>query len=273
MLEAESKYQASLQYTQSHNRGGLTNVSDDFYECVLSVESACKQHFTLHLFHKHKWNSCKVGREAVRKDPAVKAAFNTLMSNAVCNSNIGSDVTGVVQQRLLKRYLNMRCKEFVKVLKREMKYEKVKEHRKKVQQKKSKTTNGSKAIVHQLIEDTSTNKAVAFHTLKAIAAKGKGSFAQISKKEAHFICHLFGIKFKKSETKDKLDLLLINKINEAHEMTYHSKCTQQELNMIRENKKCTACDAHGEALRTLSNITNVINTSQTSTSSAAVTHY
>jgi hypothetical protein len=194
------------------------------------------------------------------------------MSNVGSNSNVGSDITGVVQQRMLKRYLNMRCKEFVKVLKREMKYEKVKEHRKKVQEKKSKTANGSRAIVRQLIEDTSTNKAVAFHTLKAIAAKGKGSFAQISKKEAHFICRLFGIKFKKSQTKDKLDLLLINKINDANEMTYHSRCTQQELNVIGDNKKCTVCDANREVLGTLSNIANVINSSQTSASSDTVAH-
>jgi hypothetical protein len=106
---------------------------------------------------------------------------------------------------------------------------------------------------------------VALHTLKAIAAKGKGSFAQISKKEAHFICHLFGIKFK-----DKLDLLLINKINDANEMTYHSRCTQQELNVIGDNKKCTVCDANREVLGTLSNITNVTNSSQTSARSDTV---
>lgn len=84
----------------------------------------------------------------------------------------------------------MRCKEFVKVLKQEMKCEKVKDHRKKVQERKQKNTSGIKGIIHQLTEDTSTNKAVAFHTLKAIAAKGKGSFIPLSKNEFHFIIYL-----------------------------------------------------------------------------------
>jgi hypothetical protein len=149
---------------------------------VLSIESACKQQFTINSFHKHKWNACKVGREAVRKDTAVVSAFNKLMSNVACEMNIGSEVKGMVQRRILKRYLNMRCKEFVKVLKQELKYKKTKEHRKKVQERKQKLTNGTKALVHQLIEDSSTGKAVSFHTLKALAAKGIGNFTKITKK-------------------------------------------------------------------------------------------
>ena len=78
---------------------------------------------------------------------------------------------------------------------------------------------------------------MAFHILKAIAAKGKGSFTQLSKNEFHFICHLFAIKFKKSETEDKLDLLLIDKINNASEIIYPDKCTKQELKIITESNK------------------------------------
>ena len=165
----------------------------------------------------------------------------------------------------------MRCKEFVKILKQEMKCEKVKEHRKKVQERKQKNTSGIKGIIHQLTEDTSTNKAVAFHTLKAIAAKGKGSFTQLSKNEFHFICHLFAIKFKKSETKDKLDLLLIDKINNASEIIYPDKCTKQELKIITESNKCTLCHNQRDILGTLS-ISNPTNHSQSSANPGADAH-
>ena len=100
----------------------------------------------------------------------------------------------------------MRCKEFVKMLKLELKFEKTKEHTKRVQERKQKVANGSKVTLRQLIEDSSEDKAVSFHTLKALAAKGKGNFfMQISKVDGHFICHLFGIPFKKSYNKDKLE--------------------------------------------------------------------
>jgi transposase-like protein len=110
-----------------------------------------------------------------------------------------------------------------------------------VQERKQKLTNGTKALVHQLIEDSSTGKAVSFHTLKALAAKGIGNFTKITKKEAHFICHLFGIEFQKSYNKEKLELLLINGINVAKEMTYPNRCTQEELDMVTVNKKCKVC--------------------------------
>ena len=140
-LEEESRHKASLQYMQSHNRGGLTNVSDDFYEYTLALETSCKSHFTINAFQKHRWNACKVAREQVRKDSHVISSFNKLMASTPRTENGDSvDVKGAIQARLMKRYLNMRCKEYVKVIKREMSYEKQKEHRKKVQEK-SKAAN------------------------------------------------------------------------------------------------------------------------------------
>ena len=65
-LEDTSKHQESLQYVQSHNRGGLTNITDGFYEFTLAMETSCKQHFTIDAFHNHKWNACKVVRDLVK---------------------------------------------------------------------------------------------------------------------------------------------------------------------------------------------------------------
>lgn len=248
----------------------MANVSDDLYEFTLSVETSCKQHFNVNSFHKHKWDSCKIGREEVRKDPMVTIAFNKLMSTIDADesgdSTIDVNVKGAIQSRIMKRYLNMRCKEFVKVIKREMKCEKSKEHRKKVQEKKNKAKNGGKDVLRQLTEDHCDNKTAEFFTLKAMAAKGKNNFTKMTKNELHFICHLFGIKFKESETKDKLSSVLINKINYAQEMTHPTRCTTEELNAIhaRKNKKCASCDANREVLGILTNIANVSNSVQAS---------
>lgn len=236
---------------QSHNRGGLTNVSDDFYEYSLAVETSCKKHFTIDAFLQHRWSACKVAREQVRKDSSVIASFNKLMSSTPRTEKFdGSDVTGTIQNRLMKRYLNMRCKEYVKVIKRDLSYEKQKEHRKKVQEK-SKATNGKNAFnVPQMLNDTSDKKNVSFYTLKAMSAKGKDAFWNITKSEIHFLYHLFGLKFKKSKSKAILSEELVSKITNAQEMKHPDMCTIDNLNSIEEDTKCTRCSNAREVLQT-----------------------
>ena len=55
------------------------------------------------------------------------------------------DLKESIRTRIMKRYLNMRCKEFVKVVKNDLNCEKEKQHRKKVQEKTKKniTTQGT----------------------------------------------------------------------------------------------------------------------------------
>jgi cell fate (sporulation/competence/biofilm development) regulator YmcA (YheA/YmcA/DUF963 family) len=99
-LEDNSKHQASLQYIQSHNRG-LTNVSDEYYEYTLAVETS--------------WDSCKIARDEVKEDPQVKMAFDKLVSTPDLLSTVHQGIAKTVNNRLSRRYLNMRCKEYVKV--------------------------------------------------------------------------------------------------------------------------------------------------------------
>ena len=242
---------------QSHNRGGLTNVLDDFYEYTLAVETSCKSHFTIDAFQQHRWSACKVARELVRKDSSVITSFNKLMSSTPrtekCDS---SDVTGTIQTRLMKRYLNMRCKEYVKIIKRDMSYKKQKEHRKKVQEK-SKTANGKNALnVPQMLDNTSDKKNVSFYTLKAMSAMSKDAFKNITKSEIHFLYHLFGLKFKKSKSKAILSEELVSNINNAQEMKHPDMCTVDNLNSIKDTK-CTRCSNAREVLQTLPSNENV----------------
>ena len=260
-LEEESRHKASLQYMQSHNRGGLTNVSDDFYEYTLALETSCKSHFTINAFQKHRWNACKVAREQVRKDSHVISSFNKLMASTPRTENGDSvDVKGAIQARLMKRYLNMRCKEYVKVIKREMSYEKQKEHRKKVQEK-SKAANSKNALnVPQMLNDTSDKKNVSFYTLKAMSAMGKDAFKNMKKSEIHFLYHLFGLKFKKSKTKAILSEELVSKVINAQEMTHPNMCTLDSLNSLKNDTMCTTCTGIREVLQTLPNNENVNST-------------
>ena len=222
------------------------------------METSCKQHFKMDAFHKHKWNACKVVREQVRNDPRVILAFNRLMSSTLLKTDgASSDLKESIRTRVMKRYLNMRCKEFVKVVKRELNYEKVKEHRKKVQEKANKGNNNTKNLISQLCNDTSERKNVSFYTLKAMAATDKDSFMKMTKKEIHLLFHLFGLTFKKSMNKTKLCEKLTASVNNAHEMTNPSSCTINELGKIQDNKKCMKCSSTTEVVRTLPNEGNI----------------
>lgn len=226
----------------------------------------------MHAFHKHKWNACKIVRKQIRNDPKVTLAFNRLMSITLPNKDGNSnDLKESIQSRLMKRYLNMRCKEFVKVVKRELNYEKGKEHRKKVQEKASKGNNNTKNLISQLCNDNSEGKNVSFYTLKAMAATGKDSFMKMTKKEIHFLFHLFGRAFKKSMNKTKLCEELVANINNAHEMKNPSLCTTNELSSIQDNKKCTQCSSTREVLGALSNHGNILPSTQSSNSNQPAT--
>ena len=82
-------------------------------------------------------------RDLVKNDPLVILAFNRLMSSTILNMDDSSGLKELIRTRIMKRYLNMRCNEFVKVVKRELNRQKEKEHRKKVQEKASKAPNRS----------------------------------------------------------------------------------------------------------------------------------
>ena len=86
-----------------------------------------------------------------------------------------------------------------------------------------------------------------------MAATGKDSFIQLTKKEIHFLFHLFGLTFRKSMNKTKLCQELTTGINNAHVMTNPSLCSVNELNSIGENKKCMKCSSTREVAETLPN--------------------
>ena len=204
-------------------------------------------------FHNNKWNVCKVVRKLVKNDPKVISAFNQLLSCAIPKMDGNCDLKESIRTRIMRRYLNMRCKEFVKVVKREFKCEKEKLHRQKVQEKTRKKDNNTRNLICQLCNDSSEGKNASFYTIKALAATGKDSFIQLTKKEIHFLFHLFELTFRKSMNKTKLCEELTTCVNNAHVMTNPSLCSVNELNSIGENKKCTKCSSTREVPETLPN--------------------
>ena len=179
------------------------------------------------------------------------------MSSTIPNMDDSSGLKELIRARIVKRYLNMRCNEFVKVVKFPLNRQKEKKHRKKVKEKASKGHNNTRNLVSQLCNDISEGKNVSFYTLKAMAATGKESFMQLNKKEIHFLFHLFGLTFKKSMNKTKLCEVLATGVNHAHAMTNPSLCTKDELiSSVQENKKCTTCSSTRGVPETIPNQDN-----------------
>ena len=149
-----------------------------------------------------------------------------------------------VFSRILKRYLNMRTKEFIKVVKRTMKYHKTQAHRQKVKKKAEK--KNERVIpqnLREMAQDTSDGKMVSHYTLKAMAVKGLDAFSKLSKEELHLLIHVYSLRFSKSKTKKMLIELLIEGINGKDSIPHPEMLTVEEL-QLRE-KECSRCKVQG----------------------------
>lgn len=123
--------------------------------------------------------------------------------------------------RLLKRYLNMRSKEYIKSLKRELKASKSVALRTALAVKKtrSKITDHLKVTLNGIFEDKSSGKMASHLKLKAFALeKGEAAFVGFTKTQLHYFHSLYGIKFRKSQKKALLSKELHKAVIDAVEI-------------------------------------------------------
>ena len=172
-----------------------------------------------------------LGHETARSHPHVgntttvtsdQGHFQTTLTATVCDKSATNDQHGATRQdeepvgnhkhvlfnRLSKRYLNIRCKEYIKKMKRKLKdTEKKKEHRKQIATHKSTAkTSVTKQLLSSMLLDKTSQKQSSHFLLKSIAAKGKDEFSGLTKPELHFLFHLYKIPFIQSKNKKNFQI-------------------------------------------------------------------
>lgn len=140
----------------------------------------------------------------------------------------------VAYARFLRRFLNMRSKEFISFVKAEIKSTKSKALREALTKKKTKgkASATSKATINDICEDKTDGKLACHLKLKALVLEGKEVLATSSKVQLHFLFLLYGEKFLKSKKKKVLSELLCNAISMKQAMPHPSLANQRCYSLI-----------------------------------------
>ena len=145
--------------------------------------------------------------------------------------------------RVLRRYLNMRSKEFLKKVKRDLKFSKNEALRKALQTRKTKgrESESLKKMIDDLLEDKSPCKLASHLKIKARALTGKDAFTGFSKAHLNFLFLSYGISFKKSKKKKALSELLQMKVAGCEALPCSHTATRaifnKALQLYNEGKK------------------------------------
>lgn len=144
--------------------------------------------------------------------------------------------------RILKRYLNMRSKEYVKVLKQNLNRKKELAHRKKVEGKSGKRKAESqidrvdKFLIDSITNDK-TEECISSHLImKAKAIAGSSVFVKLSKADLHCLFRLYDLKFV-CKTKKILSQMLSERILASDKMLRPDRVQAARFARIRENHK------------------------------------
>lgn len=121
----------------------------------------------------------------------------------------------------------------------------MKEHRKKVKEKNAKKPKKID-IIERIIKDESPNKMSAYYSMKAITSNGteKSDLSTLSKKDIHFLLHVFGMKFKESLKKKDLVTALVERLNNIQSIPYPERCSRTEyetVSILTNNTSCKTC--------------------------------
>lgn len=139
--------------------------------------------------------------------------------------------------RLLRRYLNMRSKEYLKVLKGKVKQRKECVLREKVNKKKAKQNLANCPRMEELFSDQSIAMEASHLRLKASCLPGPESLTSYNKVVLHFLFVLYGMRYQKTKTKKSLSAILHQKVVHCNRMVYPELASRRTYDMISESHK------------------------------------
>lgn len=139
--------------------------------------------------------------------------------------------------RFLRRYLNMRSKEFIKMLKRKLNHKKELAHRKKIEGKAGKTNKRDveRKILDDIIADKTDGFASSHLILKAKALTGQSAFSKLNKATLHCLFRLYDIVFPARKTKEVLCQMLQQKILQVNTLPCPERVQAERFARIKEN--------------------------------------
>ena len=153
---------------------------------------------------------------------------------------LSSEIADMTFNRLLRRYLNMRSKEYVKTLKQKLNRKKEMAHRKKVEGKSGKrkandNCNG-KLVIDTIVDDKTQGYISSHLILKAKAVTGSSAFIKLTKADLHCLFRLYDIKFL-CKTKKVLSQMLTDKIVATEIIPRPDRVQAARFSRIRENHR------------------------------------
>ena len=161
----------------------------------------------------------------------------------------------------MKRYLNMRSKEFINKVKSEIKNKKSQSLREALSKRKAKGQSlaSSTQLLNEIFDDKSEAKLSSHLKLKAKELSGKDAFIPFNKAQLHFLFLLYGERFLKSKKKKVLNEMLCACISKSERMMHpqlaNRRCYDNLIRETSEGKKFDARNAY-ESLGIVQNMNN-----------------
>ena len=163
----------------------------------------------------------------------------------LCNRQIEQELGNQVLEQILKRYLMVSHKQFLKDIKSNLNVERKKRHREQVQTKSINSKNTEAISIDFIINDKTANKEGSHLRLRIKCLENEHYFnsKEYTKNDITKLCEAYGVNYSKSQKKEKLastlrqQILITDKMCNTEIFSENTASTSEEPTSKEPTKK------------------------------------